>query len=47
MVKGDMRKYDHLVKKKCIAFYSPCDTNKKGKHVRVKRCKQYSMAYRR
>jgi len=27
--------------KECVEYYNPCDTNRKGEHVRVRRCKRY------
>jgi len=26
----------------CVEYYNPCDVNRKGKHVTVRRCKRFA-----
>jgi len=26
----------------CVEYYSPCDTSKKGTHVKYRRCKKFA-----
>jgi len=28
--------------RKCVRYYNPCDTSRRGTHVRVKRCAQFA-----